>query len=75
VAHRSRRVADLEQANLAEIDVGERMADERIGAYVVDLDVEDAAATGGTITVCTPVCGGSVRPPFTQARSSIPPTT
>ena len=39
-------VADLEQPDLAEIDVGERVADERIQALVVDPDVEDAATAG-----------------------------
>ena len=41
VGHRPLGVADLEQADLAEIDVREGVGDERIEALLVDLDVED----------------------------------
>src|SRR5690349_3441418 len=42
--HRPLHVADVEQADLPEIDGGERVTDERIEARLVDLHVEDAAA-------------------------------
>jgi len=44
--HRSRNVADVEQADLALVDGRERVRDERIEAGLVDLHVEDAAAAG-----------------------------
>ncbi len=44
--HRPLWIADLEQPDLAEIDVGEGVADKRIEALDVELDVEDAAAAG-----------------------------
>jgi hypothetical protein len=39
VGHRTLGVSDLEQAHLAEVDVCERMADERVEARLVDLHV------------------------------------
>ena len=44
--HRPRRVPDLEQPDLSEVDVREGVRHERIEAGLVDLDVEDAAAAG-----------------------------
>ena len=47
VRHRPLDVTDVEQADLALVDRGERVGDERVEARLVDLDVEDAAAAGG----------------------------
>ncbi|TML16866.1 MAG: GAF domain-containing sensor histidine kinase [Actinobacteria bacterium] len=44
VRHRPLRVPDLEQADLAEVDVRERIGHERVEAGLVDLHVEDAAS-------------------------------
>src|SRR3954469_11175459 len=46
VAHRPRDAADVQQADLSEVDGGERVADERIKPRLVDLDVEHATAAG-----------------------------
>ena len=53
----------------------EGVRDEGVEAFLVELDVEDGAATGGDENRLDPVLGGLVRSPFTQARSSSPPTT
>ena len=47
VAHRSGRVPDLQQTDLAHVDARERVRDEGVQALLVDLDVEDAAPTRG----------------------------
>ena len=55
--HRPVRVPDLEEPDLTHVDAGEGVRHERVEAVVVDLDVEDASAAGGHITVWTPCCG------------------
>src|SRR6188508_2166950 len=49
VRHGALRVPDLQETDLAHVDAGEGMADERVEAFVVDLDVEDAAAARGHV--------------------------
>src|SRR5215831_2274648 len=44
--HRPLDVSDVQEADLAEIDGGERMAHEGVEPRLVDLDVEDAPAAG-----------------------------
>src|SRR3954454_11900437 len=46
VAHRPLGIADVQEPNLALVDRGEGMGDERVQAGLVDRDVEDAAAAG-----------------------------
>src|SRR5262249_3728498 len=46
MGHRPVDVPDAQEAHVAEIDGSERMADERVEARLVDLDVENAAAAG-----------------------------
>src|SRR6516165_6785955 len=47
VRHRALDVADVEQADLALVDGGERMGDERVEPGLVDLDVEHPASARG----------------------------
>jgi hypothetical protein len=55
MGHRAVRVAHVQQADLALVDGGKRVRDERVEAGLVDLDVEDAgpAPPAGTVTVWT----------------------
>ena len=46
MAHRPVHVPDVEESDLAFVDRGERMRDERVEAGIVDLDVEDPSTSG-----------------------------
>src|SRR5215203_530166 len=46
MGHRPFGISDLQQADLAEVDVREGVRDERVEALLIDLHVEDGAPTG-----------------------------